>query len=335
MSFNSAFKFYRGKCLSFTRNVLVLACRSKIFYQVLSFFTRSNSSIKWHSTKPSLPRLSSDFSFTNEVLCFIRGKPFKDAIPIYWSWYEPRNFGDWISPFLYESIHNQRPIYCPRKCIQDQDCIMIAGSTLNQIRYPNKVIVWGTGIINSVDNFAMPKRVFAVRGPLTRKRMIELGYECPETYGDPAVLIPYYLKSNLKTAPKQHNFGYIPHFVDYCNLHFCKDCLLINPTLPVQQVAQLIASCKIVFTSSLHGLIVSHSLGVPAVWLSSRNQLDGDGVKFLDYFMSVHLDVAPSSLDFVDLTAFAELASRATLPCQKHLVLNLVNSCPWPVDIKF
>lgn len=58
--------------------------------------------------------------------------------------------------------------------------------------------VWGAGIIS--ENSLLkekPSKVYAVRGPLTRQRLIKEGIDCPEIYGDPALLIPYYYRPKV------------------------------------------------------------------------------------------------------------------------------------------
>jgi len=281
------------------------------------------------SRRLSQPRPSSQFEPSCEYLRFLLRRRLHSPLPIYWSWYKPRNFGDWVTPFLYEAMTKSRPIYCPRHFISRTDCIMGAGSILGHLQIPDKVLVWGTGIIHRKLIFSKPKDVLAVRGPLTRKRMLDLGYYCPEVYGDPAVLLPSFLDMDNCLHTKSYSFGYLPHFVDFKSTKSSDAYLLINPSQPVQLVARQIASCETIFTSSLHGLIVSHALGVPAVWILSSNKLDGDDTKFYDYLLSVNCFCRPISLGSLDCASLSKNSSKATLPCQEHLVSSLLSSCPW------
>lgn len=51
--------------------------------------------------------------------------------------------------------------------------------------------MWGAGVIDDAKELpAHPKKVLAVRGPLSRKYLLDRGIECPAVYGDPALLVP-------------------------------------------------------------------------------------------------------------------------------------------------
>ena len=49
-------------------------------------------------------------------------------------------------------------------------------------------------------------------------------------------------------------------------------------------VVEAIRSAEVVFTSSLHALIIAESFGTPCVWVSIGEGLIGGDHKFLDYF---------------------------------------------------
>jgi len=151
-------------------------------------------------------------------------------------------------------------------------------------------IVWGSGIIKKNENIRKAK-FLAVRGPRTRKRIMELGYEVPEVYGDPAILLPLLFEN--KTA-KKFQIGIIPHYVDYEEVNeFYKNDSRIKVidllTFDVEQTTVEILECEQIVSSSLHGVIVSQAYNIPALWVKFSDKLSGDNVKFYDYFESLNM----------------------------------------------
>jgi hypothetical protein len=81
------------------------------------------------------------------------------------------------------------------------------------------------------------------------------------------------------------------------------------------------------YSSSLHGVIVSHAFGVPSIWMASSKPLHGDGVKFDDYFASCNAKakMRASLLDKPPSPADEDLA---TLPLHDELRSALIGSLP-------
>ena len=73
-------------------------------------------------------------------------------------------------------------------------------------------IVWGTGCIAPGRIGQTPKKIYAVRGPLTKKELDKRGISCPEIYGDPALLFPQIYNPKIE---KKYKLGIIPHYIDY------------------------------------------------------------------------------------------------------------------------
>ncbi len=49
-------------------------------------------------------------------------------------------------------------------------------------------------------------------------------------------------------------------------------------------VLRQIASCEVVLSSSLHGLVAADALGVPNAWIQPSDRLAGNDYKFRDYY---------------------------------------------------
>ncbi|MGA9590265.1 MAG: polysaccharide pyruvyl transferase family protein, partial [Salegentibacter sp.] len=145
----------------------------------------------------------------------------KGSIPLfYWSerkfsFKDKENYGDLLSKYLVEKISGRKVKFVqPKKQ---------AWFKLNKINYlaigsilphaTKNSIVWGSGIIDREHQIA--KADFkAVRGPRTRKFLLDSGYQCPEVYGDPALLLPLYFNPDPKVE-KKYEIGIIPHYHDY------------------------------------------------------------------------------------------------------------------------
>lgn len=205
---------------------------------------------------------------------------------------------------------------------------------MRKITTPNRVIVWGSGIISATDQFREPKAVLAVRGPTTAKTLRSLGYKSTKVFGDPAILLPILFKP---TSNVTQRVGIVPHFIDHAfvstNLKQKLGALgvakIIDVTQPVEDVIEEINSCDSILSSSLHGLIVAHSYGKRAIWIKSIHKLDGDGSKFVDYLESFDLPTY-KPLDLVQLTNVSEqLFLKYPLPYIADAQQDLLNLCPY------
>src|SRR5690606_24326373 len=127
-----------------------------------------------------------------------------------------RNGGDDINAVLPQlinpSIHVIQRKYSFN--IKRKKDILCIGSIISWMSTPNSVI-WGSGIQFPEDEILYngktikPRKVLAVRGPLTREYLLQRNIECPEIYGDPALLLPRYYQPKIK---KKYKIGIIPHF---------------------------------------------------------------------------------------------------------------------------
>ena len=63
---------------------------------------------------------------------------------------------------------------------------------------------------------------------------------------------------------------------------------VINVRRHPSAVIRDIASCGAILSSSLHGLVVADSYGIPAAWTSGSPPLTGGDFKFQDYASAFH-----------------------------------------------
>lgn len=157
-------------------------------------------------------------------------------------------------------------------------------------------IVWGSGFMNANET-TLATDIRAVRGPLTANK---LGLDGKIPYGDPALLLPIFFK---KEKSHSNILGIIPHFTEY---KYFKDIYgdkykvinLIN-TNPLEVVSEIL-SCSYILSTSLHGLIISHAYGIPAIRIK-RGDIGSDGFKFEDYFLSVGIKPYQKICDIEEL----------------------------------
>src|SRR5207248_7521346 len=109
-------------------------------------------------------------------------------------------------------------------------------------------------------------------------------------YGDPALLLPRLYRP---PAVVRHGVGVVAHYAAKPRLERrwpnSLGVRLIDVQDPIESVIDQIASCEVVASSSLHGLIVSHAYGVPALWVKFRDLPHEDDSKFHDYHLSLGL----------------------------------------------
>jgi hypothetical protein len=215
-------------------------------------------------------------------LYWCRGHGHKDA--------SKQNFGDYLSASLVEIVSGRKVVYAD---IKHADMIAI-GSVLGREKkaknwgIKHKLHIWGTGSGNPHDVFSPRHYYHAVRGLKCREQI--QGLKSQPVMGDPGLLSPWLVKQPAKKI----SVGIIPHLSHQHSpdiaalLAKIPKSKLINVYSPVEQVLEEIASCDFVLSSSLHGLIVADSYGVPNQWMTLDRVMEWE-FKFQDYFSSFGL----------------------------------------------
>ena len=251
---------------------------------------------------------------------------------LFWWKGPPYNAGDWTGPYLYKAITNNEPTYKESSNRSLSTVFFTVGSLTRWICEDS--IIWGSGLLDRDEVFWRPYETVAVRGPYTRDRFHELGYPCPSLYGDPAILLPRYLK--IPCQQIRHKIGIIPHYsnIQEVSKNFGQndDFHIVDIRWPLEKVIQAILTCHYVISSSLHGLIFSHSYGIPAARVEFMTKVGGDGVKFDDYYAAggVYNKLAPlvitGKIGSVELEQYVESSPQPDL---EPLIEPLLKSCPF------
>ncbi|MCW8108061.1 polysaccharide pyruvyl transferase family protein [Alteromonas ponticola] len=264
------------------------------------------------------------------------------------------NFGDLVGPYIYQKLTGKTAETFPvnkQKVPEERKHFLIIGSILHFST--NQSHLWGIGLMKARDvekhkEVFSASRIFAVRGPITRKHLISSGIiseRHPLAYGDPAILLPLFHNPECE---KKYEIGLIPHVKDYEKV---KERYKDQPHVRVIQLGDLgyefsniepvideIKECQRVISSSLHGVIVCHSYDVPVCWanfteVTKRGKSGTSHTKFKDYYLSVALE-CPNP---VDLTTqlFSEADLTFTLPEKgkiEELQKGLINFAPFNIS---
>ena len=218
---------------------------------------------------------------------------------------DQENYGDLLGKYLVEKISKKKAVWTlpKRFSIKNyyQPIYVTIGSVLANVT--ENCVIWGSGII-SREYLIKKAKFLAVRGPQTRKHLLNQGYDVPEIYGDPALLLPDYYFPNIT---KKYKYGIVPHYNDYKLLSQLysgqEDVLVINlMTNNVEEVTNLFLQCEMTISTSLHGLIVSHAYRIPSVWIQFSDKVFGDGIKFQDYFESVKMETYIPNINSVKIS---------------------------------
>jgi len=208
-------------------------------------------------------------------------------------WYRPQkgyNFGDEITPWLVQKIFG---VHLKKPCnLSDPNVVLGVGSIM-RLANPNTT-VWGSGIRN-IDqaDFGQAKEWVAVRGRFSQKQIENLGWKCPKVFGDPGMLLPLYYNPK---PPKKYKIGIVPHLVDWEQINRMwgnlPDVKIIDlNTNDIESVVDQMMECEHIASTSLHGIITAVAYKLPVVWLRASDMINGDDIKFYDFWSSIDYTV--------------------------------------------
>lgn len=245
-----------------------------------------------------------------------------------------KNWGDDVSTVIVKCINSHLNIIPLRYSwnILNRENVLCIGSIISWLTNNNSII-WGSGVVYPEQSISgTPKRVLAVRGPLTRNYLLRQGIDCPQIYGDPALLFPRYYKPNLK---KKYKLGIVPHFRDKDNTYIEKikheRCVTIIDVQDIQnwhKFIDKICECEFVCSSSLHGIIISDAYKIPNAWIEFESG-ESKRFAFCDYFLSVNKNICEPRIVNMN-TTIQDLIMFCTTWSEVSIDLDLLMSvCPF------
>lgn len=215
----------------------------------------------------------------------------KKPVGSYW-WKGRANFGDALAPLLLSRFAGIESEWSE----VGQSSVISIGSVLEHIPPDWSGYVLGSGRLypDSELNWNSNINVLALRGPLSAAF---LKRDC--ALGDPGLLAD----ELVPVQSREYDLGILPHWSDTDltnNLTFVGhkwSTLVINPRDNPIKVITYIGRCKKLVTSSLHGLIVADSFGIPRRFeYTPRFDAEGGLFKFFDYSTSIGANFIPGKL---------------------------------------
>lgn len=206
------------------------------------------------------------------------------------------------------------------------------------------VTIWGSGFYNysKQDKSFYRKNIkfAAVRGELSKQRVEKiLGHKTNIPTGDAGILAPCLIHQEEE---KKYEVGIIAHMNELvndmdtinriaANYHNSK---VIKVTDDPLTVVREIAQCKVIISSSLHGLIVADGFGIPNAHIVITEKLGGDGFKFDDYYSGYHVEHTFIDIRKETLPSIEEVIAHYKIPRSEVLKKQKMLIDVFPCEVK-
>lgn len=216
-----------------------------------------------------------------------------------WVWttnkHPDANLGDALSAVIVTAI-SRMPI--ARTTFNSDFERLAAVGTIGHAFHGGKVHLWGTGFDMARDRngaltgYSVPENtelvVHAVRGRETAAALLARGIDVPEIYGDPVWFLP---KIFPDPGVKTHDLGVIVHISELDQPtasslvratierykippEFANRVRIINTYTPatidgLRGKTEEILSCRRILSTSLHGMVIAETYGIPCGWFAT------------------------------------------------------------------
>ena len=253
----------------------------------------------------------------------------QEGLPLYY-WQQKAfvNFGDYLSLKLVERIVGSKVEIFYRHPKNTKKKLLAIGSILYFANQDD--VLWGTGYNGKVKDLNLygfkNLDVRAVRGPLTRQFLIDnFGIQCPEIYGDPALLFPYFFPEFVKAPFPSKKYIIIPHYSEEKLFPKDKEGHIVYPTDPWDEVIKNILDSELVISSSLHGIILAEAYGIPAILL--RITENEPLIKYRDYYLGTNRQEFKCAFSVEEAL---ELGGEIPFECDLQLLYDSFPKEFWP-----
>lgn len=231
--------------------------------------------------------------------CFLRQKFFNDVIFCQcWSRFilfkrKNLNWGDDLNKYFFEFVTGKKLVFIPydKTFLPRNIHYSLIGSTISHYNLKN-TIIYGSGLMNDFDEIkSLPLEIISVRGPLTRSALKQKNIDCPEIFGDPALLLPIFYKPKKTNTIK---FLFIPHkgTKNFSAINkFINDyggkIINISRYKKWTDIIDEIYNSEFVISESLHGIITAETYGIPNIWAEFIEHDNSWDFKYNDFYESI------------------------------------------------
>lgn len=258
---------------------------------------------------------------------------------LYGKYIKHQNFGDDLNYYMLSKLTGKQIVNYNDIYIHEAINFCCIGSILDSLAN-SRSIIWGAGFILDWSTMKeKPLKVCAVRGKLSRNRLLSLGVDCPPIYGDPVLLLP--LVYTPVSSKRKYTLGIIPHVDDLNNFVINKLASQYEDIKIIKlkgyrcwhNVIDEINQCEYIISSSLHGIIVADAYGIPNTWVEFSDKTLWQRFKYQDYYSSVR-DIIPESVRIT-----SEMSIEDILEYKKYWkpinidIKKLLLACPFEYNL--
>lgn len=258
------------------------------------------------------------------ILLNLRKKAVPNSVNVnYW---DGENLGDAISPVVVEHMLKLKGISTTTK-VKGIKHLFAIGSVITA--GVQDCTVWGSGVLYTTLGYRIKNRdldIRSVRGPMTRVVLMEYGYNVPEIYGDPAVIMPeVYLPDNIV---KKYKYGIVAHkngskYISNPDQLDGSYCFIDIKTKDYKKFIDDLLSVEYVISSSLHGIILAEAYGIPAILV----QPDFSLFKYYDWYCGT------GRAEFPIIKSLNEVATEKFLPVPELSTIRENVKKAFPYDL--
>lgn len=270
-----------------------------------------------------------------------------EAIPLAWAGsteaMDYLNFGDALSPVMVALLTGAA---IERVSTRSAATRLAAVGTIGHGFAKGQTWFWGTGCsiwrnpfspTEEREPFTVPEDsefiVTATRGPLSERLLAGLNGARPGVYGDPVWLLPRFYRPHVQKRWKLGVILHLSELADRSNeahpkagmkrfgipedmaddVHLITTCTPIDVAALGAKIDEILA-CERIVSTSLHGMVIAESYGIPCLYFSPLGAQPGPALRSLDVERGVDPRIVDlyTGMGFQDLMTYAQPRAEVT-----------------------